>query len=275
MDNCKSETAYAVRQLDAPDNLYTYLFFVMILITTAPLKFKAKKVLRLIHPDDVKNPLVNIEFQHTEASTTLVKVGQTIVDEALVNSVNAILLHSCSPALLKDYLHRLASWKDRLNRFKKSDRKYLVVYGNVMSILSDTILYLPQSDNVIINQMQKSPVIDVTTSGLGITQFWCITIINIKKLGANFKRNLSYLSRTRMIFLLESGTVIDNTGKVTYGNLYVIKDGKITHLKELPKPETPDDVEAIHERKIPPIKVTYAKEETVAETPDNTEVKET
>jgi hypothetical protein len=216
-----------------------------------------------------------MEAQQVEGSAIIVKIGQTIIDPAIVNSADVIILHSCTDNLLRDYLHRLENWKDKLDTFKRSNSKYLIAYGNVMTILSDTIFHVPQGDNIIINQMQKSPTIDITTEGLGITQFWCTTIVNIKKLGANFKRNLNYLSKTRMIFLLESGTVIDNTGKVTYGNLYVVDKGKITHLKELPEPETPDDVETIHERKIPPIKAIYAEEETVAETPDNTEVKET
>lgn len=247
----------------------------MLIMTASPIKFKADKIIRVIHPDDIKNPLVNIETQQVEGKITTVKIGQTIIDKVIVDTADVIILHSCNDKLLKDYLQRLKQWRDKLDVFKRSNSKYLVVYGNTMSILSDTIFYLPQGDNVIINQMQKSPVIDVTTEGLDITKFWCTVIINIKELGANFKRNLTYLSRTRMIFLLESGTIIDNTGKVTYGNLYVIKDGKITHLKELPEPETPDDVETIHKRKIPPIRAIYAEEETVSKTPENTEVKET
>jgi hypothetical protein len=52
-------------------------------------------------------------------------------------------------------------------------------------------------------------------------------------------------------------------------------DDELITVKELPKPETDDDVEIIHNRKIPPIRAIYAEEETVAETPDNTEIKET
>jgi hypothetical protein len=245
----------------------------MLIMTASPIQFKAHRVIRIIHPLDEKNSLVNIEAQKVEGSITTVKIGQTIIDNAIVNSVDVIILHSCSDAVIKDYLQRLKSWKDKLDMFKRSNDRYLIVYGNAMSIVSDTIFYLPQGDNIIINQMQKSPTIDVDTEGLDITKFWCTTIVNIKKLGANFKRNLNYLSKTRMIFLLESGTVIDNTGKVTYGNLYVVKDGKMTHLKELPEPETPDDVETIHKRKIPPIRAIYTEEETVAETQENTEIK--
>lgn len=245
----------------------------MIIITTAPLNFKAKKVIRIVHPKDEKNPTVAVEAQHINGSITLVKIGQTIIDDNIVNNTDVIVLHSCNEALLKDYLRRLQSWKDKLTTFKDSNNKYLVVYGNTMSIIADKIFCVPKDDNVIINQMQKSPTIDVTTEGLGLTKFWCTSIISIKKLGDNFKRNLKYLSKSRRIFLLESGTVIDNTGKVTYGNLYQMLDGELITVKELPKPETDDDVEIIHDRKIPPIRAIYAKEETVAETPNNTEVK--
>lgn len=247
----------------------------MIIITAAPLKFKAKKIIRILHPRDERNPLVNIEAQNTKGSTTVVKIGQTIVDNNLIENSDVIILHSCSEVLLKDYLNRLSPWKDILAKFKNSSNKYLIVYGNVMSILSDKIFYVPKADNIIINQMQKSPTIDVDTEGLGLTKFWCTDIININKLGDNFKRNLKYLSRTRRIFLLESGTVIDNTGKVTYGNLYQMLDGRLMTIKELPKPENEDDVETIHERKIPPIRAKYAEDEIVAETPDNIEIKET
>jgi hypothetical protein len=247
----------------------------MLIITTTPLNFKAKKVIRIIHPKDEKNPTVAIEAQHVNGSITLIKIGQTIIDDNIINNTDVIVLHSCNETLLKDYLRRLQSWKDKLTTFKDSNKKYLVVYGNTMSILADKIFCVPKDDNVIINQMQKSPTIDVTTEGLGLIKFWCTSIINIKKLGDNFKRNIKYLSKSRRIFLLESGTVIDNTGKVTYGNLYQILDGKLITVKELPKPETDDDVESIHERKIPPIRAYYAEEETVAETPDNIEVKET
>ena len=247
----------------------------MIIIATAPLKFKAKKVIRILHPKDEKNPLVNIEAQNTQGSITLVKIGQTIIDNNLIKNANVIILHSCSDTLLKDYLGRLKPWKDTLTSFKDSNDKYLIVYGNTMSILSDKIFYVPKADNIIINQMQKSPTIDIDTEGLDLIKFWCTDIININKLGDNFKRNIKYLSRTRRIFLLESGTVIDNTGKVTYGNLYQMLDGKLMIVKELPKPENKDDVEAIHERKIPPIRAIYAEEETVSKTPNNTEVKET
>ena len=57
----------------------------MITIATAPLKFKAKKVIRILHPKDEKNPLVNIEAQNTQGSITLVKIGQTIIDNNLIN----------------------------------------------------------------------------------------------------------------------------------------------------------------------------------------------
>lgn len=230
----------------------------MIIITTTPLNFKAKKVIRIVHPKDEKNPTVAIEAQHVKGSTTLVKIGQTIIDDNIVNNTDVIVLHSCNETLLKDYLKRLQSWKDKLTTFKDSNSKYLVVYGNTMSIIADKIFNVPKDDNVIINQMQKSPTIDVITEGLGLTKFWCTSIINIKKLGDNFKRNLKYLSKSRRIFLLESGTVIDNTGKVTYGNLYQMLDGELITVKELPKPETDDDVEIIHDRKIRAI---YAEEE--------------
>jgi hypothetical protein len=51
-------------------------------------------------------------------------------------------------------------------------------------------------------------------------------------------------------------------------------DGELITVKELPKPETDDDVETIHDRKIPPIRAIYADEETVSETPDNTEIQQ-
>lgn len=245
----------------------------MIIIATAPLKFKVKKVIRILHPKDEKNPLVNIEAQNTQGSITLVKIGQTIVDNNLIKNADVIILHSCSDILLKDYLGKLKPWKDTLTSFKDSNDKYLIVYGNTMSILSDKMFYVPKADNIIINQMQRSPAIDIDTEGLDLIKFWCTDIININKLGDNFKRNIKYLSRTRRIFLLESGTVIDNTGKVTYGNLYQMLDGKLMIVKELPKPETEDDVETIHERKIPPIRAIYAEEETVSKTPKNTEIK--
>lgn len=244
----------------------------MLIITTTPLNFKAKKVIRIFHPKDEKNSTVAIEAQHINGSTTLVRIGQTIVDDNIVNNTDVIVLHSCNETLLKDYLRRLQSWKDKLTTFKDSNSKYLVVYGNTMSIIADKIFNVPKDDNVIINQMQKSPTIDVTTEGLGLTKFWYTSIINIKQLGNNLKRNLKYLSKSRRIFLLESGTVIDNTGKVTYGNLYQMLDGELITVKELPKPETDDDVETIHDRKIPPIRAIYAEEETVSETPDNTEI---
>ena len=244
----------------------------MLIITTTPLNFKAKKVIRIFHPKDEKNSTVAIEAQHINGSTTLVRIGQTIVDDNIVNNTDVIVLHSCNETLLKDYLRRLQSWKDKLTTFKDSNSKYLVVYGNTMSIIADKIFNVPKDDNVIINQMQKSPTIDVTTEGLGLTKFWYTSIINIKQLGNNLKRNLKYLSKSRRIFLLESGTVIDNTGKVTYGNLYQMLDGELITVKELPKPETDDDVESIHDRKIHPIRAIYAEEETVSETPDNTEI---
>ena len=244
----------------------------MLIITTTPLNFKAKKVIRIFHPKDEKNSTVTTEAQHINGSTTLVRIGQTIVDDNIVNNTDVIVLHSCNETLLKDYLRRLQSWKDKLTTFKDSNSKYLVVYGNTMSIIADKIFNVPKDDNVIINQMQKSPTIDVTTEGLGLTKFWYTSIINIKQLGNNLKRNLKYLSKSRRIFLLESGTVIDNTGKVTYGNLYQMLDGELITVKELPKPETDDDVESIHDRKIHPIRAIYAEEETVSETPDNTEI---
>ena len=247
----------------------------MITITTAPLSFKANRILRILHPFDEHNATVRIEAQHMKGSMTTVKIGQTIVDKNLIYASNIIILHSCSDKLLKGYLDKLRPWVEILKMFKNDSNRYLIVYGNAMSILSDKIFYVPQGDNIIINQIQRSPMIDVDTEGLGLINFWCTEIINIKKLGNNFRRNLNYLSKSKRIFLLESGTVIDNTGKVTFGNLYQALDGKLMTIKELPAPETPEDVETIHDRKIPPIRAIYAEEETVAETPDNTEVKET
>lgn len=116
----------------------------MITITTAPLSFKAQRILRILHPLDEKNSIVQMEAQTMKGSMTTVKIGQTIVDKNLVVAADIIILHSCNDNLLKDYLNRLRPWTNILKAFKDNSNKYLIVYGNAMNILSDKIFHVPQ-----------------------------------------------------------------------------------------------------------------------------------
>lgn len=248
----------------------------MLLITTTPISFTGRKVIRLLHNFDNKNPLIELEAQRIKGSKTIVRLGQTYMDDSNVYGNDSIILHSCSEQLLKDYLRRLLPWKDRLRKFMKDPKRYLVVYGNAMSLLSDLVCIIPQQDNVIANSMQTSSAIDVTTRGLGLTKYWCTTVSNIDRLGTNFKRSLSYISRTRPIYLLTSSTVINEKGSVAYGDLYLVKDGNFEKVRELIEPETEKAQEVQNEREVDMQPTTPEEQQAVvAEVPQpgTTEVK--
>jgi hypothetical protein len=239
----------------------------MLLITTTPIAFKAKKIIRILHNFDNKNPMIELEAQQLQGSKTVIRVGQTYTDDATVYGNDAIVVHSCSEPLIKDYLRRLRPWETRMRNFMKDPNKFLVIYGNVMSIISDLVCIIPPQDNVIVNAMQRSASVDTTTRGLGLTKYWCITVTNMDRIGENLKRSISYISHTRPIYILTSNTVIDEKGKVNFGGLYRMKDGKLEQLKELVKPHTDKDIQTVNERNITPDDPTATEKQAI--TTDN------
>ena len=235
----------------------------MLLITTTPIKFKANKVIRILHNFDHNNPMIELEAQQIQGRKTIIRVGQTYTDDATVYGNDAIIVHSCSEQLLKDYLRRLRPWETRMRNFMNDPNKFLVIYGNVMSIISDLVCIIPQQDNVVVNAMQRSANVDTTTRGLGLTKYWCTTVTNMERIGENLKRSISYISHTRPIYILTSNTVIDEKGNVNYGGLYRMTDGNLEQLKQLVKPHTDKDIETINERDITPEDATDTEQQAI------------
>lgn len=252
----------------------------MLSLTSSPVKFTCSKALHLIHPRDAHNPVVQAEIQAvtTKNSFYVARAGETMMTANTFNQYTAVIVHSCTPSLLKDYLKKLQAWQERLDACAHAENKQVLLYSNAITIASEKVFIIPKTSNVFVNDYARSQGIDVDTEGLGLTKFVFDVDFNPKTAGKQYKSCISYFSHKFPIYLLDSRTVVSNNGEIRFGKLYRAQDGTIETLQKADEFLRKDEAEAANKRRIKPIHAIYKddveKTSPQAQTPQEGERKD-
>lgn len=206
----------------------------MIYLASSPFNYRSLSILHLVHPKNVKDQFIINEIDSVESeSTQICKVGETMLNEARFNHFRTIYIHSCDDKLIHDYLRRLMTYTDRLKKVLSNHSKNLIVVGNALSLISDKMFYLDKTANLFINDLRMSSGMDINTEGLNIISDKFDYNFNVKEVAPSYLSVLKKLSMQYDINLLTKDAVVDNTGKISRGNVFIMHEGNLKSVKNL------------------------------------------
>ena len=232
----------------------------MLTLTSSPVKFTATHVLHLIHPKDKDNPIVLKEIAGITCKEDMyiARAGESHVTHTRFLSFNVVVIHSCSPQYRLDFLKRLQhEWSDRLVEYAQAANKHVLVFGNLIPTVGAKVFFIPETDNVFVNDYARSHDIDVDTKGLGLTRIRCLPSFDPKRSSERYVKCIEYYSQQFPIYLLDSSVLICNNGDIKLGKLYLAKKGEIKVLAKVKNFVTTQE----RARKLKPIRAIYDEKE--------------
>lgn len=231
----------------------------MLSLTCSPVKFTSSHILHLVHPRDTKNPIVLREIAGItcKQNSYIAKAGETIMTQPRFESFTTIVIHSCTPSLRKDFLQKLLhDWKDRLLEYTASVNKHVLVFGNMIPTVSNTVFFVPKTDTVFVNDYAKSGDVDIETTGLGLSRIRFDIDFDSAHVGERYASCIGYYSRKFPIYLLDSNVLVCNNGDISLGTLYLAKQGKLSVVKR-----AVNFAKQHRSAKVPPIHAIYKEED--------------
>lgn len=227
----------------------------MLYMSSAPVQFKTKNVLHLVHPKFEKDPFVQQAITAISCEARQVaRVGEHILTDQRYHSFQTVILHATPFPEWHDMLRRLVqgNYISRLESTRNNKTKMLLVYGTSVQMLPKTVLLIPK-------QSQKFPV-DNSTKGLGLIDFQIDINFDPRIKDPSYLRYLQLFSQKFPIYLLDGAVLYSDTDKARGGSVYLMNKGDLTKVKQLPDRMTTQDQEAVTKRKIPPMRLLYAPE---------------
>ena len=242
----------------------------MLSLTYSPTRFKTRDVLHLAHPIVRKDPHFQEALNFVSANNRQIAfVGEHFLSETLFDRFETVILHSVPDKYLLDFIKRLKNggYAKRFFRVKEDDERLLLVLGNAVKLLSRTLLLIPRDNPAVSSLLPSVSKIDTSTPGLGIIDIRLDIPFDISAMGTKYNRVLQELSKQQSIYLLDSRVLYSSDNTAKFGDVYRMDKGVLTKIKSLPLELKAADVEALRQRRVPPIRVNYKpeSEEEVAE----------
>ena len=215
----------------------------MFLLASQAFDLSSKTVLHIVHRDEVKNPTVSqfIARVKCEASQ-VVHIGEHLLAEPRFQHFDTVIIHDCSYGNIRDYYHKLKSgkWVERFIATAKSPKKQLVVVGAALNLVGPKLSIIP----FITSSTKKTAMckpkidrnkIDIHSAGLNIFNGVRFDFnFTFKASIREYMREIQVAARDLPIYCFDNRAVLDNTGKVRRGTIYLL-DGST--CKSVGRPE--------------------------------------
>ena len=215
----------------------------MFLLASQAFDLSGKAVLHIVHREEVKNPNVSQFIARVKCEISqIIHIGEHLLSEPRFQHFDTVIIHDCSYGHIRDYYNKLKSgnWVKRFIATAKSSKKQLVVVGAALNLVGPKLSIIP----FITRSTQKVAIckpkidrnrIDIYSTGLNIFRGVRFDFnFTFKAPIAEYMREIQAAGREMPIYCLDNRAVLDGTGDVRRGTVYLLDGSK---YKSISRPE--------------------------------------
>lgn len=215
----------------------------MFLLASQAFDLTGKAVLHITHREEVKNPSVSQFIARVKCETSqTIHIGEYILSEPRFKHFDTVIIHDCSYNNLRDYYNKLksANWVKRFIETAKSSNATLVVMGASLNLVGPKLSVIPFTTSSTLKMIVFKPKIDrnridVHTPGLNIFSGVRFDFnFTFKAPVKEYMREIQAAGREMPIYCLDNRAVLDDTGNVRRGTVYLLNGNK---YRSISRPE--------------------------------------